>query len=368
MTKPRRVVYCALIGGYETLREEEAARDSDIPFICFTDDPHLTSETWEIVRVDPRLPNDSTRSARALKILGDPRLEEYEETLWLDNTVALKKAPDELFDLWLGGADVAAPLHSYRSSVLAEAEVVIDTGLDEFARVYEQLTHYLSRDADALEENPHWTGMMARRSTPAMASAMQAWWEDVLRYSRRDQLSFLPVMRAHDVRLRSVPLDALDSAWHEWPRAEGRDAQRLGSGLREALRPPPARIGELQQQLDEAAHALAVTVAQREEVIAALEQALSESRALVDATRAELDTVRHERNVAHLDLAASRARTTQLETAARRKSAKLRRLRRQVRRLQTDAGHLSGWRGRLGGIARPRRAEPSERGTSGAPH
>lgn len=238
MSTPRRAVYRALIGGYEELREEEVACDSEIPFICFTDDPHLTSETWEIIHVEPRLSNDSTRSARALKILGHPMLEQFDETLWLDNTVALKVAPDELFDLWLAEFDVAAPLHSFRSSVLAEAEAVIDTGLDEFSRVYEQLTYYLSRGPGALDENPHWTGMLARRRTNETTKAMVAWWEDVLRYSRRDQLSFVPVMRAHGVPLLSVSLDTLDSRWHAWPRAEGRDKRKLGSGLREALRPP----------------------------------------------------------------------------------------------------------------------------------
>lgn len=368
MTAPKRAVYRALIGGYEDLREEPVARESDLPFICFTDDPTLTSSTWEVVVVEPRLRLDRTRSSRALKIVGHPVLDEFDETLWVDNTVALQVAPDALFDDWLRDAEVAAPLHSYRSSVLAEAEAVIDSGLDDFSRVYEQLTHYLASGGDVLEQNPHWTGMLARRRTPATSEAMQAWWEDVLRYSRRDQLSFLPVMRAHDVGLRSVPLDALHSAWHEWPRAEGRDTQRLGSGLREALRPPPALIGELQQQLDAATQTLGVTVAQREDVITALEESLSESRALVDATRADLDTVRHERNLAHIELAASQARTAQLEATVRRKSAKIGRLRRQVRRLRTGSERPSGWRGRLGRNARPRWADSADRGAGSGSH
>ena len=70
-----------------------------------------------------------------------------------------RRSPADLAE----GADVAAPLHSYRSSVLAEA--VIDGGLDDFACVYEQMTTYLRDGDDALEENPHWIGMLARRRT-----------------------------------------------------------------------------------------------------------------------------------------------------------------------------------------------------------
>lgn len=303
---PRRAVYRAVVGGYEQLREEEVAHDSDLPFICFTDDPDLTSTTWQVEVVPPRLPRDATRSARALKILGHPLLDDYDETLWVDNTVALRRPPDALFDAWLADADVAAPLHSFRASVLAEAEAVLDAGLDDFSRVYEQLTHYLAAGSGAvLEENPHWTGMLARRRTDPTAAAMTAWWEDVLRYSRRDQLSFLPAMRRHGVRLASLPVDSHTSVWHEWPRAEGRDRSRTGSGLREALRPPAARIGILEQALDEATRTLAVTVDHRDETIArhdetitALHAALADAEQRAHDARVELDTVRHQRNVA----------------------------------------------------------------------
>lgn len=310
---PRRAVYRALIGGYEQLREEEVARESDLPFICFTDDPALTSTTWQVELVEARLPRDSTRSARALKILGHPLLEHYDETLWVDNTVALKQPPDTLFDEWLADADVAAPLHSFRSSVLAEAEAVLDAGLDDVARVYEQLSHYLAVDGEGLEDNPHWTGMLARRRTPATTAAMTAWWEDVLRYSRRDQLSFVPVMRRHGVRVASQQVDSHASPWHEWPVAEGRDPAGRGSGLREALRPPAARIGALQQALDDATRTLAVTVGHRDEVIArhdetiiSLRTALAEAEQRAHDNQVELDTVRHQRNVTAAELADAR--------------------------------------------------------------
>ncbi|MCF6376990.1 DUF616 domain-containing protein [Nocardioides KLBMP 9356] len=322
---PRRVVYRALIGGYERLREEEVARDSDVAFICFTDDPELTSETWRLVVVEPRLARDATRSARALKILGHPVLEEYDETLWVDNTVALTRPPDGLFDEWLGEADVAAPLHSFRSSVLGEAEAVLDAGLDDFARVYEQLAHYLAFDADVLEENPHWTGMLARRRTTVTDAAMTDWWEQVLRYSRRDQLSFVPTMRRHGVRLASVPVDSHASPWHEWPRAEGRDRSRLGSGLRESLRLPSARIGVLEQALDETNRSLADTTAHRDETVARLDRTivgLQDALASADReafdTRVELDRVRHERNLLAKDLEDAKRRMTRMRRPLRR--------------------------------------------------
>lgn len=344
MSTPRRVVYRALLGGYEQLREEEAARDSEIPFLCFTDDPGLTSETWQVVLVEPRLPRDSTRSARALKIIGHPVLDEYDETLWLDNTVALKRAPDELFDTWLADADVAAPLHAFRSSVLAEAEAVLDSGLDDFTRVYEQMATYLALDAEALEQNPHWTGMLARRRTPATQEAMRTWWEDVLRFSRRDQLSFVPAMRARKVAIHTVGLDTMESEWHSWPRSTGRDESTRGSGLREVLRPPAGRVGQLQQALDDTVHTMAVTVAQREELIAALETELAATRERADGAEAERARLAEEADGLRARLAASTAREAAAKEALQRRTRQLRRARRRLQSLQAEPAPPSWWR------------------------
>ncbi len=224
---PNRAVYRALLGGYETLREEPVAHRSDVDFVCFTDDPDLTSETWRLVLVEPRLPVDLVRSARYLKIIGHPDLDEYDETLWVDNTVELLVPPEQILDDWLDGADVALPLHSYRASVLDEAEAVLDGGRDDYVRVYEQLSVYLRTAPAAVEENPRWTGMLARRRLPIVREAMQAWWEDLLRHSHRDQLSFMVSVPRPGLRLRSV--DARQPRLAVAP---------LAAGVRPTDRPP----------------------------------------------------------------------------------------------------------------------------------
>ena len=98
-------------------------------------------------------------------------LEEYDEWLWLDNTVELLVPPSALLADWLADADLALPLHSFRDSVPAEAEGVLDTGRDEVTRVYEQLAGYLRRHPDRLDRNPHWTGLLARRRTSLACEA-----------------------------------------------------------------------------------------------------------------------------------------------------------------------------------------------------
>ena len=213
----RLVVYTAVLGGDRGPREVPLAIESSADFVCFTDDPALRSDTWEVLPVEPRLPTDLVRSERYLKIVGHPALAGYDRSLWVDPAVELREPPESFVDAWLEEADVAAPLHTFYRSVLAELQASIDRGKDDHLRVFEQLAHYLPTARDVLEANPHWTALLARRRTPEVDAAMTTWWEHVLRYSRRDQLSFGVVVGASGLRLHSVPLPNVRSPLHHWP-------------------------------------------------------------------------------------------------------------------------------------------------------
>lgn len=279
-----QAVYTALLGGYEELLEQPVAKESTVPFICLTDDPDLTSETWQVVQVTPTFAMDTIRSARRLKILGDPALAEYDETLWIDNTVLLEELPESLLAGWLGDHDLAAPLHSFRASVIAEAEAVIDDGRDDTSVVYEQLLAYLRHHPEVMQRMPFWTAILARRRSPAVDEAMQTWWEHVLRFSRRDQISFPVAVR--DLAINAVTLDNKTSPLHKWPRAVGRATRPPAVG--HALRPDASEVGRLQNELDRLAFESLGAVNQRELHIADLDAQLESERAVSAALRGQI--------------------------------------------------------------------------------
>src|SRR4051794_40845429 len=192
MTGPlRRVVYTALVGGYEQPLPQPVAAGSDIDFVCFTDDPELVSDEWEVRLLEPAFGADRVRSSRAVKILGHASLAAYDETLWIDQRVRLRVDPAMILADWLARGDLVVPRHSYRADVVTEFQVVLDAGLDESSRLYEQLTHYAGLRPELLQHPVPWTGILARRRTPEVDRGSEQWFRNVLRYSRRDQLSFV---------------------------------------------------------------------------------------------------------------------------------------------------------------------------------
>lgn len=310
----RRAVYTALFGNYEELREQPIATATDVDFICFTDDPSLASETWEIRLVSPEWPEDLVRSSRLLKVLGDESLREYDETLWIDNRVELTADPNEILNDLLADADIALHAHDFRETVADEFQAVAEGGYDDPARVYEQLIAYAEHRPEVLDEKPLWTGIVARRADPAVQSAMRVWMDQILRYSRRDQLSVLFALDVPSLRINVISGDNRESDWHRWPPINRRVRARRGAAraFSRSLRPPIAGWRETE-------------TAQRER-IGALEQSLeARTKQLDDARRAHADAKRA------LD-AAAEDRTKLLDVRASEKYA----LRAQARRAHNE--------------------------------
>ncbi len=214
----KRAVYTVLMGDYEGLNELRIDPDPGADYLCFTDDPSLTSETWEIVHVKPALPADPHRSQRVIKIEGCPRLDKYDMTLYIDNTVELRQPGSMILAEWLvDGVDIAGPAHSFRDSVEDEFIAVAEACLDSSERIDEQLNHYRAFYPEVLGQKPQWSGMIARRNTPQNRALCVTWLQHVLRYARRDQLSFNVACTVNGVSVRVIPIDNHESPLHIWP-------------------------------------------------------------------------------------------------------------------------------------------------------
>jgi len=249
MTRPRLCVYTALVGGYERLNEQPVALESDVDFLCFTDDPGLQSETWQMRVARTLFPEDPSRSSRALKIRAHATVPEYDVSLYVDNSVVLGRPPEDvLADLLPDEAALALFEHSYRESVRDEFAAVAEAALDAPSRLDEQLAHYSVSDPEVLELRPLKGFLLLRRHhDPRVVAAMETWFAHVLRYSRRDQLSLWIALR--EARLEPVVhgFDNFESPYHRWPVIVDRLRRREWT----AWTTPERRLAELRVALTE---------------------------------------------------------------------------------------------------------------------
>jgi hypothetical protein len=172
----------------------------------------------------------------------------FDETLYIDNSVSLLRGPDEILDDWLSSADYAVPLHSFRDRVIDEFDEVVNLQYDDPARVHEQLLHYSDLYPDALYQRPYWNGMLARRRNDRIDLAMRVWFDHVLRYSRRDQLSANVALSLIGIAVNGVEIDNMSSTLHRWPVEVNRKIH-LGKTNRRKVGPLLAEIARLEHDV-----------------------------------------------------------------------------------------------------------------------
>jgi hypothetical protein len=219
-------VYTCLIGRYEKLNEQPMARQSALPFVCLTDDPELTSETWRIVRIHPAFQSDPVRSQRMLKLLPHRYLNGFERSLYIDNSVVLTAPPEEIFAEHLTGVTFALPTHSYRECIRDEFTEALINQLDDPTRIAEQRQAYEECDPDCLDERPFWSAILLRdHLDPVVREALETWATHVLRYSRRDQLSANHAFRRVGFTPHRIEIDNFASLFHRWPVVRERETR-----------------------------------------------------------------------------------------------------------------------------------------------
>jgi Protein of unknown function (DUF707)/Protein of unknown function (DUF616) len=290
----RLVVYTTLIGDYEYLNDQPISKNTDIKFACLTDSKTLTSDTWSIVTVDPIFVMDPIRSQRLVKFNPWEYLRDYEASLYIDNSVRLLVPPEDIFAQHSVERGMTLPAHSFRESVLDEFLEVARLGFDDQFRIFEQLNHYQIECPHILKERPLWAAILIREhGSPSVRRMADIWSAQVLRYSRRDQLSINLAIRRAGLTPKVLEIDNTASWLHTWPHTEGRDRDRGPRHPAATLKMPIAIARQTERQLltqrdalqNETAalradvNALRQALAAREDELAALNERLVEREA-----------------------------------------------------------------------------------------
>lgn len=215
--KIQDVVFTALFGGYESLNELEILKNPNTRYICFTDDPTLTSKTWEILVVDSKIQSAPSRQSREIKMLGHRYFPEGTRTLYIDNTVKLKVDGAIILDDWLKESDIAFMRHYSRKTVRGEFFACSAYGLDSQELIHKQFRFYKKNYFSVLKERPFWGGMIARVNTIKTDKFMETWKQQFDSYTKRDQLSINVSTIISGVDIATIEGENDSSKWHEWP-------------------------------------------------------------------------------------------------------------------------------------------------------
>ena len=176
-------VFTAVFGHTDPLHEPVG----DIPcrMVCYTDQPNLVSQRWEILRLPPQAA--PTRAARRIKALSHL----YTDTpwsLWADASFVLAADPTTLAMY----GEFVAFRHHERARISDEAAAIIKLGKARAEDIKAQLAAYQAAGFDTaahpqreLSEN----GLILRHHTPEVIALNELWCQETQTRSLRDQMS-----------------------------------------------------------------------------------------------------------------------------------------------------------------------------------
>lgn len=243
MPTSRPVVYTAITAGYDHLLPPPHAAANAADFVAFLEEP-CESPIWRSYPIHRGFA-DPTRNAKIHKILPHRFLPEAEYSLWIDGSVTIiQPAPlQALIDTCLADCDIAVFEHRLRTCVYQEASVCLERRLDDPEVIWQQMCRYTAAAYPAnagLGE----CCVILRRHSAAVRALNEAWWDEIVRGSRRDQLSFDYAARLVGVRYATFPGTIAVNPWfrrrpHLRERPPHGGAQIAGDGADA----PPAAAG-----------------------------------------------------------------------------------------------------------------------------
>ncbi len=215
--RQRRVVYTCMFGYSEHFNDQHYEAN-DIDFVCFTDDPDLRSSFWQM-RVIPLGLLDPARRSKQIKALPHRFLPDYDLSLYVDNTVWLKRTPADLFDSYFSASQssLCAFAHEDRDCIYDEAEAIISLGYDDPDVVRRQAALYRSLGYPAHYGLLTSSFMFRRHHDRHLQRVMELWHEQVLCHSKRDQMSLNPVMWSEQFAYSVMPESFRKRELFDWP-------------------------------------------------------------------------------------------------------------------------------------------------------
>lgn len=203
----RNVIYTCIIGDSDNVLEPNHITPG-WDYVCFTNNKNLSSKYWTIKPFTKLY--DNNRAAIHIKVNPDKYLPEYDLSVWVDGNISVNIDLDEFVESHLHTNSVLAiSMHPDRNCVYEEIEAGRLMKTDSLS----MLNFY--NDKLKREKYPEQNGMVQsniiirKHNDIKLIEFSKRWWQNILSFSKRDQLSFNYVMYNFPISYNLFSADVL---------------------------------------------------------------------------------------------------------------------------------------------------------------
>lgn len=186
----RYVVFTALVGGYDSIRQPLVI-DDRFEYIVFSNEiAQGRIGIWKVKTVD-YYNLDSTRVCRYVKTHPEHLLPGYDFFIWVDCNIQIRSEfiYSRALCLFADGVKVSALKHPFRSCAYDECFAVVNL-MVEHEDIVLKWGRFLKKEKYPKNNGLAETGVLFRVNNDYVGAFDNLWWDCISSYSRRDQLSF----------------------------------------------------------------------------------------------------------------------------------------------------------------------------------
>ena len=205
-------VYTCIIGGYDQLKEPLFTSES-IEYICFTNNVNVKSPNWKIVLVQNEQGLENVRLARYIKMFPEKFLQKGGTSVWVDAKYEIKDDLREYIKLYGKTENILCYPHPVRDCIYQEADTCIKDKRIDFESMHYQVEQY-KKNGYPIHSGLYETGCIVRNhNDKEVQTLMQAWWNEIEKFTHRDQISFPYACREMNVYPDICDLDINNNRW-----------------------------------------------------------------------------------------------------------------------------------------------------------
>ena len=205
-------VYTCITGDYDELHEVEIV-ESNIDYVCFTNNDKIKSRTWKIIHIEND-GLDNHKLARKIKILGHDYINKnYDISVWIDADIVFRKKIYDFIKTYLHTNPIAFFKHFSRDCAYDEAKECLKRRKETKENLLKTVAFLKNENYPEKNGLYETTVFIKKHNDNKIKKAMNTWFKMIQEYSKRDQLSVGYAMWKNNIRVSEIDLSVWNNEW-----------------------------------------------------------------------------------------------------------------------------------------------------------
>lgn len=206
------IVYTSIIGNYDKLKDPKY-EGNNIRYYCITDNHSLKSNIWKMKYVVKPKDYSDVKYARYIKLHPEEFIGECEINVWVDAKYRIIGNIEEYIEKYKRDKDIICFPHPERDCIYEEAEMCLfyERGIKE--DIGRQIKFYKEKKYPK-NNGLYETGCIVRKTNSKIVNdIMRDWWNEVYKFSERDQISFPVILQKYKYGPDICNIDINNNEW-----------------------------------------------------------------------------------------------------------------------------------------------------------